>query len=165
MMKKNRKARLKRKFIKESSYAPNRNDKSEDTKLGESSLSSTIVRKGIESDFTELKRQKCNQQDIDGKDKRNLGIMLKKSWLHKLYYMLVKRQKEMDTELDMMDLYVKVLQHGKCGLTRCAMESLTPKQAQFISNEDVEWINLLKGEPWMKGFVEEEIKNSYTYIF
>src|SRR5215469_13437855 len=64
-----------------------------------------------------------------------------------------------------MNLYFKVLQHGKCSLTRCVMESLTPKRAQFISNEDIEWINLPKGELWMKGVIEEETKNSYTYIF
>jgi len=79
--------------------------------------------------------------------------------------MLVKRQKEMDTELDIMNLYVKVIQHGKCGLTRYAMESLIPKRAQFISNEDVKWINLPKEELWMKGDIEEETKNNYIYIF
>jgi len=153
------------KFIEESSYAPDRNDKSESTDLTGLSLSSSIVRKGIESDFTELKRQKYNQQDIDGKDKRSLGIILKKSWLHKLYYILVKRQKEMDIEFDTKNLCVKVLQYGKYDLTRCIMGSLILKRVQFISNENIEWINLPKEELWMEGIMEEETKNSYTCIF
>ena len=50
----------------------------------------------------------------------------------------------MDIEVDMKNLSVKVLQHGKCGLIRFVMESLISKQVQHIPNEDVERINLPK---------------------
>src|SRR5215469_1368406 len=153
------------KVFEESSLALDKNSKVEDTDLRGSSLSSSVVKKGTESDFIELKRQKSTLQDIDEKNKRSLENRMEKICLYKLYSMSAYQQKERDTELNIRNLCIKVLQQRKCGLIRFVMGSLIPKQAQFIFNEDAEQINLPKEKLWIKEMAEKESRNNYVYIF
>ncbi|KAL7648036.1 UNVERIFIED_CONTAM: hypothetical protein RMT77_001653 [Armadillidium vulgare] len=130
---------------------PKKKGKGEVTDFTTSSSISGEKRAKESTSFTEEKSPRGGKDASDKeKNKKGLEITLKKFCLHKLFPIPTVPANLLQKESDIRNLRVKVLQHGKCGLTRFVMESPVPKQAQLLPNEEIEWIGLPKEKLWTK---------------